>query len=155
LRRATVRVAAIATIALGSAAVAVPAQASFPGPNGRIVFRSADKSTFASVRPDGSGVQRLVRLAAPAFPAQPSWSADSRHIVYVVNHPNAALAATQVWVMNADGTGQRRLVADPFFLDFAPSTHRTGRRWSSPAAGRTSPPARCTGSTPTARICMR
>ncbi len=130
LRRATVRVAAIATIVLGSAAVAVPAQASFPGRNGRIVFHANAPvcCDIFTVRLDGTGVRRLTHLTPQARAVTGSWSPDGRHIVYRVDHPGASLAAFQVWVMNSDGTGQRRLVADPFFEDFAPSYSPDGSK---------------------------
>ena len=128
LRRATVRVAAIATVVLGSAAVAVPAQAAFPGRNGRIVFHANAPvcCDIFTVRPDGTGVRRLTHLAPQARALSGSWSPDGRHIVYRVDHPGASLAAFQVWVMIADGSGQRRLVDEPIFLDFAPSYSPVG-----------------------------
>ncbi len=130
LRRATVRVAAIATIVLGSAAVAVPAQASFPGRDGRIVFQvdAPVCCDIFTVRPDGTGVRRLTHLVPQAAARRASWSPDGRHIVYEVSHPNASLAAVQVWVMNADGTGQHRLVADPFFQDLMPTYSPDGSK---------------------------
>jgi len=124
-------VAAIATIVLGSAVVPVPAQASFPGPNGRIAFDAEAPEGCCDIftlRPDGTGVRRLTHLAPQARALQASWSPDGQHLVYIVIHAGASLAAFQIWVMNADGTGQHRLVADPFFLDFTPSYSPDGSK---------------------------
>lgn len=113
------RIAAITTVVLSSALVAVPAQAAFPGRNGRIVYSSAAGDIY-TMRPDGSGVRRLTNVASTDRATQGSWSPDSRHIVYALLRTTATLATQQVWVMNSDGSNKHRLFADPFFTDWGP-----------------------------------
>jgi TolB protein len=64
---------------------------------------------------DGSGLRRLAQNATFG-----SWSPDGRKLVFVrLRHPNhdrpatpARLAGPALWVMNADGSGQRNLTRD-------------------------------------------
>ena len=74
----------LATLALSSAA---PAEAAFPGPNGRIFFSSdrdgeqpSPQYDLYSMKPDGSDVVRLTDTPGDEF--LPSASADGRWIVY-------------------------------------------------------------------------
>jgi TolB protein len=66
------------------------------------------------MNPDGSGQQML----APAFPDM-RWSPDGRRIAFESNW--------QVWVMNADGSGQRRLTGNGG-RNFAPPWSHDGQR---------------------------
>ena len=52
---------------------------------------------------NGSGQRNLTRN--PAYDANPTWSPDGRKIAFVSNRDGSY----QVHVMNADGSGQRRL----------------------------------------------
>jgi Tol biopolymer transport system component len=87
-------------------------------PNGgRIIFqrRENDHWEIYSVAPDGSGLRALT---FPSFTlvtklpsnVAPAWSPDGQHIVYLSNRqPNQSAGDWGVWVMNADGSNQRRL----------------------------------------------
>lgn len=97
-------------------------------PNGgRIIFqrRENDHWQIYSVAPDGSGLTALTRptfTLVEKLPSSvaPAWSPDGNHIVYLSNRqPNQSAGAWGVWVMNADGSGQRRLEIDlPFTYTF-------------------------------------
>lgn len=93
-----------------------------PG-GGRIVFqrREADHWEILSVNPDGSGLTFLTKPGfglAERFPSNvaPAWSPDGQHIVFLSNRtPDHNAGEWAVWVMDADGSNQRRL---PIDLDF-------------------------------------
>lgn len=70
------------------------------------------------VNPDGSGlraVTRPVTALVDELPSNvaPAWSPDGQHIVYLSNRNSIESAgAWHIWVMNADGSDQRRLPVD-------------------------------------------
>ena len=66
---------------------------------------AADPSTSKIVvmKPDGSGQQRLTRSAGDEY--SPAWSPDGRQITFI--GPDRGVLA--LYVVNADGTGRRRL----------------------------------------------
>lgn len=68
-----------------------------------------------SMRSDGSRQQRL------ATGREPDWSPDGRFIAYESPYPE------DVWIMNADGSGQQRLIGTPA-RDRAPSWSPDGAR---------------------------
>ena len=94
-------------------------------PDGRkIAFFDAGISV---VNTDGSGLRRLARNVA--FHG-PSWSPDGRKLIFVrLRHPKKMRPATgeppppslppaaDLWVMNADGSGQRNLTRTPTTSD--------------------------------------
>jgi acid phosphatase type 7 len=85
-------------------AVAAPAQAAFPGRNGVIAYqaRSSAHGVFEARKADGSGFRRVVATGAVSDPA---FSPGGRRLAFT--------RSRAIWVMQADGTGQRRLVAQP------------------------------------------
>ncbi|MCO6452369.1 MAG: PD40 domain-containing protein [Caldilineales bacterium] len=64
---------------------------------------------------DGSNRQRLT-FNNWEWDKHPSWSPDGNQIVF---HSNRDTGRRQIWVMNADGGGQRRLLESPYD-DYAP-----------------------------------
>lgn len=74
------------------------AQASYPGPNGRIAF--VRSGGIYSVKPDGSGVARLTTTAGDS---QPVWSPNGRRIAFV--------RAGDVWTMSANGGNQAQVTS--------------------------------------------
>jgi Tol biopolymer transport system component len=58
-----------------------------------------------AVRPDGRGLRRLTRSSHELF--GPAWSPDAKHIAFVRNDERRAVA--DLYVMNADGRGQKPL----------------------------------------------
>ena len=94
---------------------------------GRIAFQQREISHWEiyTVNPDGSGLMALTKppfALAEAFPSNvaPAWSPDGKHIVYLSNRDTGnAVGEWGVWVMNADGKGQRRLPIElPFTYTF-------------------------------------
>jgi TolB protein len=74
-------------LALLAAAYVIPALATPPGDNGRIVFRrylgpDRTKGTLFTIAPDGSGERQLAKLPAGASDDHPDWSPDGAKIVF-------------------------------------------------------------------------
>jgi TolB protein len=64
-----------------------------------------------AMRPDGTESRQLTRNTS--LDATPDWSPDGRHIVFIRVQDTTSAAVTpgpEIWVMNADGSGQRRLL---------------------------------------------
>jgi Tol biopolymer transport system component len=104
-----------------TALFAVPASATFPGQNGKIVYSSnlADPNGTARdlyrVNPDGTGVQRLTGLTAPFSDGdedKPAVSADGKTIALVFEAEAAPGEDERydIYLVNRDGTNPRLLV---------------------------------------------
>src|SRR2546428_928433 len=120
-----------AAIALALLLLAAPAHAAFPGKNGKIAFVSNRddphpdtcgtsgnppcNTEIYTMNADGTAVTRLTNN--PAADSEPAWSPDGTKIAFVSNrdpsNPHcddfSIPCNTEIYVMNADGTGQTRL----------------------------------------------
>jgi hypothetical protein len=77
----------------------------------RIAYVSRDESDeIYTINPDGSGVRRLTTNTWE-WDKHPSWSPDGKQIVF---WSNRASGRRQLWIMNADGSNQRLLLASPY-----------------------------------------
>jgi TolB protein len=82
-----------------------------PGPSGgdrsslsgRIAFDNHED--VWTINADGTDLTRLTH--SPAFEFDPSWSPDGTQIAYRSDRGDES----EIWIMNPDGTGQRRLAA--------------------------------------------
>ena len=77
----------VLTLALVGAAYVIPALATPPGDNGRIVFRrylgpDRTKGTIFTIAPDGSGERQLAKMPAGASDDHPDWSRYGAKIVF-------------------------------------------------------------------------
>jgi Tol biopolymer transport system component len=103
--RAAVFVVGLA--AVGLLAGAAPAKrATFPGPNGQLVYTL---SQLYVVNPDGSG-KRAVTTSTPARPIrafQPGWAPDGFRITFA-NTVGTSVGGG-IWIINSDGTGGARV----------------------------------------------
>ncbi len=98
-------VAVVAALWLG----AKPAEAAFPGSNGRIAFdsdRDGDGEIY-TMEPDGTSVRKLTNNSVDDLYA--SYSADGRKIAFTSRRSDTGL---DVYVMNSDGTDQRRITSN-------------------------------------------
>jgi TolB protein len=84
-------------------ASAVVSEAPGPSLSGRIVFDTFDD--VWAIDADGTDLTRLTHSPWPEF--DPSWSPDGRQIAF----RSERSGEPEIWLMNGDGTGQRRLTA--------------------------------------------
>ena len=104
---------------------AKPAQASFPGPNGKIAFVKSngvdpDNGSIFTVNANGSG---LTKIAASASATGPAFSPTGTKVAY----SQAVNGAQELYTMNVDGSGKTRLTNNADHDDF-PSFSPDGRR---------------------------
>jgi Tol biopolymer transport system component len=94
-------------------ALAVVANATAPGKDGRIAFnryRYRDDVLWSEIfvaNSDGSGERKITDAPKGYQDSYPDWSRDGSRIVFVRCAPNEGRCA--IWSVKADGTGQRRL----------------------------------------------
>jgi Tol biopolymer transport system component len=119
------RVGVVAAAVVLALVVSMPAGAATTT-NGRIaysnkfVFPLGDRDVGAqifSINPNGTGRRQLTHVAGGHDAANPKWSPDGTKIVYQSN----PAGEYDLWVMNGNGTGQHRLLADPGWDDQVPS----------------------------------
>lgn len=122
---------ATAVLLVGLWAVS-PAQAAYPGANGKIYFEACDSSgcgyDIYAVNPDGSGLENVTdvvtdSLGPPDNAFDPSVSADGKRMAFGVD----SQATAEIWIMNTDGTDAHQLTDDNL-LDQRPSLSADGSR---------------------------
>jgi hypothetical protein len=111
-RMFAVAVAGMAVV--GLVGIGGPAQAAFPGANGRVVFDTAfsHRPQIFTIRPDGTGLRQLTRVAKGHAAGSPEFSPDGTKIVFTIDG--------QIWVMNAGGGAQHQLASQAGFADQQP-----------------------------------
>jgi Tol biopolymer transport system component len=107
-------------------AIALPAGATPPGNNGKLVFerQTPDGADMFTVGADGSGLTRLTRL--PGLEGDSSWSPDGSKVAFG-RARNPEEGPYEIWVVNADGSGLARLTRHRGF-SFAPAWSPDGRK---------------------------
>jgi TolB protein len=125
------RLSSILAALLLSALLAAPAQATFSGRNGRIVFASNRTGDWQlhSINSDGSDIRQITHLTASEPGAfgnviLPDVSPDGRRIVF----SHDADGDSDLYIINTDGTGLTRLLDDPGRSDEAAHWSPDGRR---------------------------
>jgi uncharacterized repeat protein (TIGR01451 family) len=95
------RYVALLAATIASGALAAPADAAFPGANGKIAYTARDGVSYNiwTMNADGSG--RTYLAASTEDEREPAFSPDGSRIAY--------MRQSDIWVMNADGTGQTNL----------------------------------------------
>jgi Tol biopolymer transport system component len=93
---------------------AAPADAAFPGANGKIAFSS--NSEVYVMNPDGTGPVNVTNN--PSFDANPAWSPDGMKLAFTSGRDGDA----EIYVMAADGSGVTQLTNN--------ATWDSGPAWS-------------------------
>jgi Tol biopolymer transport system component len=125
MRRAAL-VPVLTALAVAAAAVVLPAGATPPGNNGKLVFErpTRDGADLYTVGADGSGLTRLTRLEG--VEGDSSWSPDGSRVAFT-RARNPERGPFEIWVVDADGSGLARLTRHRGF-SFGPAWSPDGRR---------------------------
>lgn len=111
---------ALAVLALTAGlalAPAGPAQATFPGRDGRIAFGDFMTGQLYTVNPDGSALMQVTHVSAGHRAGRPDWSPDGRQLAYDSDQSGEI----RMYVMDADGSHARLLFRDaPGYRHFGP-----------------------------------
>src|SRR4051794_12578510 len=108
---------------------AAPARAAFPGTNGLIAFEHEEPAgdhtqvDVFTVRPDGTGVTRITH-SPNNNEFGPNWSPQGTRFAFW--RTKAPFGPGNIWVMNANGSGGRRLTTGIDARD--PAWNRAGNR---------------------------
>src|SRR4051794_611576 len=99
--------AVMALAALGAAS----AQATFPGPNGRIAFEDFNRGQVFAVNPDGSGLAQLTHTGQRMIADFPSWSPNGERILFSKYRADRQFGEndSRIWIMSADGTDRSQV----------------------------------------------
>jgi TolB protein len=116
----------LTAVAATVAAVALPAGATPPGINGKLVFErpTRDGADLYTVGADGSDVTRLTRLRGVEHDS--SWSPDGSKVAFT-RARNPETGPFEIWVVNADGSGLARVTRHRGFT-FGPAWSPDGHR---------------------------
>ena len=119
-------IVSLAALAATVTAVALPAGATPPGTNGKLVFErpTRDGADVHTVGADGSGLTQLTRLQG--VEGDSSWSPDGSKVAFS-RARNPKKGPFEIWVVNADGSGLARLTRHRGF-SFGPAWSPDGRR---------------------------
>lgn len=102
--------------------IAFPAQASYPGLNGRVAFGMSDSTGrhIYSVLPNGAGLRQLT--SGPYKDACPAYSADGKRIAFCSNRTGSF----EIWAMTQHGGFPHQLTNLGFawFPDYSPDGKR-------------------------------
>ena len=96
-----------------------PAEATFPGQNGKIAYESSGE--IYTIDPDASGKFKVTNNNTEDV--NPSYSPDGKKIAYV-NHPTTD---SEIWTIKPDGGG-RQQVTDNSTHEFDPTFSPDGKR---------------------------
>jgi len=101
-------------VSLALCLASVPAHATFPGQNGKIVFIANPTGTWQmyTINADGSGMAQITNLPATTLEGwMPSFSPDGKKIAFC----HDMTGAPEIYTINADGSGLTQVTFDNFF----------------------------------------
>ena len=107
--------------------VSSPAQATFPGTNGRIAFTSNLHGTWQlyTMTPDGSALRQVTHIPhSRDISLFGSWSPDGTELVFA----STMTGDPEIYTINADGTGLAQITHDPGAADLIPGFSPDGTK---------------------------
>ncbi len=98
----------LAALSAGVAAIGVPALATPPGTNGKLVFERPTRTgtDMRTIAADGSADTRLAHVRGAG--GDSSWSPDGSKVAFT-RATDPEKGPYEIWVVNADGSGIKRL----------------------------------------------
>ena len=99
----------VAALLAGLGGGSRPAEAAFPGANGKIAYERLDKDfEILATNPDGTGTVNLTFDPARfSDDFSPAWSPDGTRIAFHATREGAFEGGYDIYVMNADGRDRR------------------------------------------------
>jgi Tol biopolymer transport system component len=128
--RASLAAALLAAGLLVLVAAANPAGAAFPGKNGKIAFATVTVnstgtgSNYDIWRMSANGTNQQPLTSSSGNDTDPTYSPNGKSIAFLSNRDGN----TDVWLMDATGGSQRRLIANPMKDEYAPSWSPDGKK---------------------------
>ena len=80
-----------------------PAEAAFPGNNGKIAFSATNNSDIYSINPDGTDLSQLTNV--PEFDFDAAYSPEGRRVAFT----SARSGGFEIWLMDGGGDNPRQL----------------------------------------------
>jgi Tol biopolymer transport system component len=115
--RRLIALASLSAMLVATLGLAGPVRASFPGADGRIVYvdyNLDEDGVIATIDEDGTDRLQLTTGAQSPFgDYEPSWSPGGTLITFT----RWTSTSADVWIMNADGTGQKKLTTSSAWDD--------------------------------------
>jgi WD40-like Beta Propeller Repeat len=104
-----------------------PAEAIFPGKNGKIAFvrEGALDSHILTINPDGSGLAKI--STRPLFDSSPAWPPDGKKIAFSKFVRRMRIGG-QIFTMNATDGSQKRNLTNARFQESQPDWSPDGKR---------------------------
>lgn len=120
------------TALLGGAAllgIAAPAEATYPGDNGRIVYENFASSQIESINPDGTDHLVLSHVnSRKSFASAARVSADGQTIFFEKHKPTPANDLSAIWKMDIDGDNPEKVAGHGKLRYYNPQPSPSGSR---------------------------
>jgi TolB protein len=105
-----------------------PAEAAFPGTNGKIAFATVTVNSTGNnydiSRMGANGTNQQPLTSSSGNDTDPTYSPNGKSIAFLSNRDGT----TDVWLMDATGGSQRRLFANQMKDEYAPSWSPDGKK---------------------------